>query len=58
MQPRFSLTADLVFSKEIPDEALPAIARAVEEANTVLFRKGVPKGAPEEEIGRITGQRL
>ncbi|KAF5067001.1 tRNA-binding domain protein [anaerobic digester metagenome] len=58
MQPRFSLTADLVFSKEIPDEALPAIARAVEEANTVLFRKGVPKDAPEDEIGRITGHAV
>ncbi len=58
MQPRFSLTADLVFSKEIPDEAQPAIARAVEEANTVLFRKGVPKDAPEDEIGRITGHTI
>ncbi|HOV68400.1 MAG TPA: serine--tRNA ligase, partial [Methanoregulaceae archaeon] len=54
MQPRFSLRADLVFSREIPDEARPAIARAVEEANTVLFRKGVPKDAPEDEVGRIT----
>ena len=58
MQPRFSLRAALVFSNEIPDEARPAIERAIEEANTVLFRKGVPKDAPEDEIGRITSHSV
>jgi seryl-tRNA synthetase len=58
MQPRFSLKADLVFSREIPDEARPAIATAIDEANTTLFRKGVPKDAPTDQIGRITGHEI
>ncbi|HIH04406.1 MAG TPA: serine--tRNA ligase [Methanoregulaceae archaeon] len=58
MQPRFGLTADLIFSREIPDELRPELDRAVEEANTALFRKGVPKDAPADEIGRITGYAI
>ena len=54
MQPRFGLTADLIFSREIPGELGPELDRAVEEANTALFRKGVPKDVPTDEIGRIT----
>ncbi len=52
---RFGLKAELQFSAEIPDDARPAVERLVLEANTVLFRKGVPKDAEERETGRITG---
>jgi seryl-tRNA synthetase len=58
MQPRFDLRADLVFSKEIPAGLGPELDRAVEEANAVLFRKGVPKDAPADEIGRITAHSI
>ncbi|NLX50327.1 MAG: serine--tRNA ligase [Methanospirillum sp.] len=54
MQPRFSLTADLVLSREVPEAALPEIDRAVQEANTTLFRRGVPREVPDREVGRIT----
>ena len=58
MQPRFELTADLVFSREIPGELGPELAHAVEEANTVHFRKGVPRDAPPDEVGRITAHAI
>ncbi|MDD1639285.1 MAG: serine--tRNA ligase, partial [Methanomicrobiales archaeon] len=54
MQPRFTLSADLQCSREPSGEAVAALERAVAEANDTLFVKGVPKGVPREEVGRIT----
>ena len=51
---RFALTAELAFSSDIPAEAKNAVEKAVAESNTVLFKKGVPKGVDEREVGRIT----
>jgi seryl-tRNA synthetase len=50
---KFSLNADLLFSNDIPKEAVPAIEKTVREANEVLFRRGVPAEADIEAIGRI-----
>jgi seryl-tRNA synthetase len=50
----FSLKADLVFSNELGPEAKGAIDLAVKEANEKVFIKGVPKGVPPTEVGRIT----
>jgi len=55
MSVRFSLTAGLFTNNEISDEAKLAVEKAIEEANTVLFRKGVPDGVDVTEIGQITG---
>ncbi|HVP25835.1 MAG TPA: serine--tRNA ligase [Methanomicrobiales archaeon] len=54
MQVNFSLKADLVFSSELGPEAKDAVDLAVKEANEKVFIKGVPKGVPPEEVGRIT----
>ncbi len=51
---RFALTAELAFNSDIPAEARGAVEKTVEESNAVLFRKGVPKGVDEREVGRIT----
>ncbi len=51
---RFALNADLHFSRELPPEAVEAVAKTVQEANTTLFRRGVPAEATEEQIGKIT----
>ncbi len=51
---RFALNADIVFSGEIPKEAIEAVEKAVSEANEVQFRRGVPAGAEDAMIGRIT----
>jgi seryl-tRNA synthetase len=52
---RFSLSAEMHLSSDITPEAGQAVERSVTEANTVLFRRGVPAGVDEQEIGRITG---
>ncbi|ACL17922.1 serine--tRNA ligase [Methanosphaerula palustris] len=55
---RFALTADLSFSGEIPGEAAEAVEKTVTDSNTVMFRRGVPKGATDDEIGRITDWKI
>ena len=54
MHVHFHLKADLAFSNELGPDAKDAVDIAVREANGQLFGKGVPKGVPPEEIGRIT----
>lgn len=51
---RFALKAELMFSADLDAEAVEAVGKLVQEANHTLFRKGVPQGVAEEEIGRIT----
>ena len=51
---RFALTAELTFNSDLSAEAKNAVEKAVAESNTVLFKKGVPKGVDEREVGRIT----
>lgn len=51
---RFTLTAELSFNSDIPADAVSAIEKTVAESNAVLFKKGVPKGVDEREVGRIT----
>lgn len=53
MHVHIALKADLVWSGDLPPEAVDAIGHVVEEANRTQFRKGVPPGVQEEEIGRI-----
>lgn len=55
---RFALNAELHFSSEIPAAAADAVDQAVHEANTSAFRRGVPKGTPDAEIGRITAWQV
>src|SRR5512138_3503561 len=55
---RFALSAELHFSSEIPAAATDAVDQAVHEANTSVFRRGVPKGTPDAEIGRITAWQV
>lgn len=55
---RFALTADLLFSGEIPGDAVEAVEKTVTDSNTVMFRRGVPAGAAEDEIGRITDWKI
>jgi seryl-tRNA synthetase len=50
---RFALDAELIFSADLTPEAVQAVGTLVEESNRTLFRKGVPAGAGEDEIGRI-----
>jgi seryl-tRNA synthetase len=54
MQVRFFLKAAIAFSAPIVPGARKALEVAVEEANGQLFARGVPKGIPAEEVGRIT----
>ncbi|HZD44384.1 MAG TPA: serine--tRNA ligase [Methanomicrobiales archaeon] len=58
MYVRFTLIADLQFSREIPAEAVGTIENLVKEANSTVFRRGVPEGASPEEVGRITEWRV
>lgn len=51
---RFALTAELHFNRDLTPEAVEAVGEAVQDANTLLFRKGVPADATDEEVGRIT----
>ncbi|RXE57070.1 seryl-tRNA synthetase [Methanoculleus taiwanensis] len=51
---RFALTADLQFSRDLTPEAVLAAGDTVQEANEVLFRRGVPAEAEDEQIGKIT----
>jgi hypothetical protein len=51
---RFTLTAALHFSKDIPPEAYATVEKTVDEANTTLFRRGVPAEAEDDQIGTIT----
>lgn len=51
---RFALTAKLNFNNELSSDAKNSVEKTVTESNTVLFKKGVPKGTQEREIGRIT----
>ncbi|MDD1719841.1 MAG: serine--tRNA ligase [Methanoregulaceae archaeon] len=53
MSVRFNLDAGLLFNADIPAEAAATVEKMVGEANKTLFRKGVPAGVPEDEIGRI-----
>lgn len=55
---RFALKAELQFSKEIPAGSEGPIEEAINEANNVLFRRGVPAEATPEEIGRITKWKI
>ena len=54
MHVHFALKADLYFSNELGPDARSAVDVAVKEANGQVFCKGVPKGVPPEEVGRIT----
>ncbi|MDD1669633.1 MAG: serine--tRNA ligase, partial [Methanomicrobiales archaeon] len=54
MHVHFALKADLCFSSELGPDARAAVDAAVKEANGQLFCRGVPKGVPPEEVGRIT----
>jgi len=54
MHVHFALKADLCFSNELGPDARSAVDVAVKEANGQVFCKGVPKGVPPEEVGRIT----
>ncbi len=58
MQTHFCLKATLGFNTEFPVEAVPVVEGLVNEANTVLFRRGVPAGAAEDEVGRITAWKV
>ncbi|MCX6692809.1 MAG: hypothetical protein NTW33_12385 [Methanoregula sp.] len=51
---RFALTAELSFNSDISPEAKKAVETTVAESNTTLFKKGVPKGVDDREVGRIT----
>jgi seryl-tRNA synthetase len=54
MHVHFGLKADLCFSNEIGADARGTVDLAVREANERIFCKGVPKGVPPGEVGRIT----
>jgi seryl-tRNA synthetase len=54
MHVHFALKADLWFSGEIGPDARAAVELAVKEANGRVFTRGVPKGVPQAEVGRIT----
>jgi seryl-tRNA synthetase len=53
MSVRFSLIAALSTSNEITDEVKFAFEKAQVEANTTLFKKGVPKSVDVKEIGQL-----
>jgi seryl-tRNA synthetase len=55
MQVRFRLEAGLRFSSPFTPEAEQATLALIDEANRLLFMKGVPKGVDPSEVGRITG---
>lgn len=55
MQVRFRLEAVLRFSSPFTPEAEQATLALIDEANRLLFMKGVPKGVDPSEVGRITG---
>jgi seryl-tRNA synthetase len=54
MQMRFQVDAVIPCSGNLSTEAVRELEKEVEEANTILFRKGVPSGVDASEIGRIT----
>jgi seryl-tRNA synthetase len=54
MHVHFTLKADLSFSGVLGPDARSAVDAAVKEANGQLFCRGVPKGVPPEEVGKIT----
>jgi seryl-tRNA synthetase len=55
MQVRFRLKAELRFSAPFTPEAEDACRALIDDANRVLFVKGVPKGVDPGEVGHITG---
>ena len=55
MQVRFRLEAEVRFSAPFTPEAEDACRALIDQANRVLFTKGVPKGADPCEVGHITG---
>ncbi|NYT16796.1 MAG: serine--tRNA ligase [Methanomicrobiales archaeon] len=55
MQLRFRLEAGLRFSAPFTPEAEQTARALIDEANQVLFMRGVPKGVDPAEVGRITG---
>ena len=55
MQLRFRLEAGLRFSAPFTPEAEQTARALIDEANRVLFMRGVPKGVDPAEVGRITG---
>ncbi len=55
MQVHFTLKASVQLSAIISPDFEDIIRKAAEEANNVIFRKGVPSGIDDSEIGRITG---
>jgi seryl-tRNA synthetase len=54
MHVHFSLKAEISFSGAIGPGARESVDLAVKEANGQVFCRGVPKGVPPEEVGRIT----
>lgn len=58
MHVHFSLKADLCFSGEIGPDAQAEAGGAVKTANEKIFTKGVPKGVPPEEVGRIVSSEV
>ncbi|MDD1672853.1 MAG: serine--tRNA ligase, partial [Methanomicrobiales archaeon] len=50
---RFRLDVTIQCSGDLPPDAVRSLEGAVEEANTRLFRKGVPSGVDANEIGHI-----
>ena len=55
MQVRFRLEAELRFSAPFTAEAEDVCRMLIDEANRMLFVKGVPKGVDPGEVGHITG---
>ena len=55
MQVRFRLEAEVRFSAPFTPEAEDACRVLIDQANRVLFMKGVPKEADPGEVGHITG---
>jgi seryl-tRNA synthetase len=55
---RFRVEAELHFNSDLSADAVAAVDSAVKEANEVSFRKGVPKEAHDEEIGRIAAWQV
>ncbi|MDD1674968.1 MAG: serine--tRNA ligase [Methanomicrobiales archaeon] len=55
---RFLVSARLHFSGSLSAEGIEAVDRAVHEANISLFRRGVPQGVKDGEIGRIAAWQV
>lgn len=55
---RFEVETIIQCSATLPKEAIQSLGKAVEDANTSLFRKGVPAQVDPAEIGHITAWKV